>query len=358
MGKKKFNLNDFNPLTQFKIFQPLLHKGKNNQQQQKPTYGKETVKTGLHTYKKKKNKPGKMKFTSAVGTFFRIMLGIHPKHTNDKAKALQNADPEKVQEQRDIEAYEDGLHFPANLLTSREVMRYYRMGSPYSQIRNISWMRFLGSVASIVLFLLIALMTGKTLFVIGCIVAPILTWIAFGVVIKASYTNFTIHQQFMFDILMSVLSPYLYEMNKANANSKSGQGSVSMNAILGQVAHRIDDKRTKHSVSTLGIDVRHNPHSFAPYKRFAREFSTSPMAYMFMSSVYHMANGSTDDSAIRYLNRSSMHDLLKQIELIKNQKLKRFFTPPIIMFMDWFLLVFGYFLLFTVEMFKSNMPNI
>lgn len=334
----------------------LFHKKKNTQPQQlsqKAKLQKQGEYTPFHKSDKGVIKGPKI---NPLG-FFKIMFGFHPLNKTQRAQALKNADPTVVKEHQSIEAFKKGLHFPANLLTNKEMMRYYRMGSSHQEIERISIMRFFGSFMMGVLPALYWLTSHSKVALGLVILLPLMFWCFIGFGIKSSYKKFSIHQQYMFDILMSVLSPYLYQMNKANANSTAGAGSMSMNAILTTVSDRIRDQRTKYAVDKLNIDVEHDPNSFEPYEEFAREFSTSPMAYMFMSSVYRMAHGSTDASAIRNLNQSSMHDLLRQIDNIKEVKLKRFYNPPVVMFIDWFVMVLGYFIVFMWRMITNSMKG-
>lgn len=292
-----------------------------------------------------------------LGVISLIRL-LFTSHQINRKKLEANKSPLDRELYQKLKEYSLSLKWPANWLSYRDKKEYCIMGIRPQTVRSYSSVRLFASIALDILPIagVIFLPKYSIFFWLSTLIFPFLVWWALGYTVRSTYSKYAVEQQLRFDYLMSVMSPYLYEMNDKD-NVMNDGNAMSINYILGAVADRVHSPTLQNMVSAWNISVRRHPGSFLPYQEFAQKFLGSGLADNFVYAVYQLANGATDTSSIHFLNRNARNDYYRQCKEIIKKKSRRFGRLPIVYVFDWIALTFVYLLVLIFDTLKHAMSQ-
>lgn len=201
-------------------------------------------------------------------------------------------------------------------LNNKNYDAFKKMG--YSDTQVISYQK--GTITQSLVF-------GALGFVAGTIIfkSPKISLIAFLVVaifmfyvktkaIQDVYTSYRFERELQFAKFTRILTPYLVQL-------KQGK---SLYGMLNKVLPRLDNEKDKRLLRKLMKDMTDHPNSVRPFTDFSESFSGSDAAVVFMSAVFDMKTGSTDEEVVLELSKEANEELIKKIREIRTYKVKKF----------------------------------
>ena len=194
------------------------------------------------------------------------------------------------------------------------------MNTSDSFIEKWQFSRFLTS-AVILLFTLIAIAVFKmkpTMFAAGVVISIVFYAIK-GHSVKGYYTRYKFNRNLEFSKFARLVVPYL----------RQAKGGVSMYHIFGQMVNRLENPIDRHLLQRLMIQITDRPNDIEPYIEFAENMSGTDFSVTFMSLLYDISQGATDDNIVDNLGKevsSQLMDVIKDIVEFKERKFSNFPT--------------------------------
>lgn len=132
------------------------------------------------------------------------------------------------------------------------------------------------------------------------------------------YTAYQFRRQLQFAKFTRILTPFLKELSTGR----------SLYTMFAKVMDRLDEEEDKRLLRKLMKDMSDNPQSVKPFTEFADNFSGSDSALVFMSAVYDMKTGATDDEVVDELSKEANEELILKIREIRKFKKSKFGMFP------------------------------
>lgn len=206
--------------------------------------------------------------------------------------------------------------FILKTLSSKNYEAFKKMG--YSDSQAISYQK--GTFTQSILFGLIGIGAGKIIFhslqygLIGFVVVAIFMFYVKTKAIQDVYTSYKFERELQFAKFTRILTPYLVQL-------KQGK---SLYGMFNKVLPRLDNEKDRRLLRKLMKDMTDKPNSVRPFTEFAESFSGSDAAVVFMSAVFDMKTGSTDEEVVLELSKEANDELIKKIREIRAYKVKKF----------------------------------
>lgn len=236
----------------------------------------------------------------------------------------------------DSDVYSNSLSKIAKTLTSpKEQQMFYAMRLNRNSVNNMVKKRFVMALAVGLIVLVLAPMFKASLPITAgaALIAPIAVWFMAAKNTGSIYKVYKFNRQLNFTKFCRLLIPYLTKMKQG----------ASLYQLLGDVSKRLDDKQDQDLVRSLMIDIANRPGEEQPFLKFAREFSGTDRAELFMLAVFDMSQGAYDDGVVKDLGRQASNDLMKQIDSVVEFKLSKFNNITTFLTMCSAIMLLGYF---------------
>lgn len=253
---------------------------------------------------------------------------------------------DKHSNEDELSAYKKTLNFPATLAFENEINLFSKMKVKPKLVKKIIIKRILMTFVIIILGVGVSTMFKGNTSRLVAMASPFLGigfWYLDSQRTKSAYHKFVFQRQLSFTKFCRLLIPYLSEM-------KTG---VSLYSIFERISPRLDNETDKASLRKLMIDMTNNPTSDKPFLEFAKAFSVTERADLFMIQIYQMNQGAFDDKNIQDLGAEASKDLMKQIHTIVNMKLKRFKNLSTWLTMCAAIMLLGYFGTLIISTFQQ-----
>lgn len=201
-------------------------------------------------------------------------------------------------------------------LTNKDYELFKKMG--YSDSQAISYQK--GTYGQALLFGFIGIVAGKIVFnsiqfgLIGFVVVALFLIYVKTKKIQDVYTSYRFERELQFAKFTRILTPYLTQL-------KQGKSLYSM---FNKILPRLDNEKDRRLLRKLMKDMTDKPGSVRPFTEFAEAFSGSDAAVIFMSAVFDMKTGSTDEEVVLELSKEANDELIKKIREIRMFKMKKF----------------------------------
>lgn len=288
----------------------------------------------------------------------KMKFGLFSKKTNDKkTKTKEEIDDNKrlvadeinskIRKSSDpSETYRKALGFPANLFVSKNAAKeFLELGVPFTQAKktnNLYWL--LAVVAFIVIPFLTLLLKVSMLWglLVAALISAIIIWSRFNDLHK-SYKFFLFERQKDFNMFERLILPLLISVS---------EGGMSVAGAIKEVGRRMPGANNKRLISRLLIGISDNPSSSEPYTQFAKEFSSTPAAQLFMYSVYRMSCGDFETDSLRNLADTTNKQQVEQTNYIIENKLHRFQLITTRMLIYVLIPIFGFLAAFFISVVK------
>lgn len=234
------------------------------------------------------------------------------------------------------ETYINTLSKPARLLTSsNEQHIFYNMRLERASVNNMIKKRLMMTIVTAVVAIIIAVVASAKIYVIGgaAIVVPLAVWFLASKNTNRLYSVYKFNRQLNFTKFCRLLIPYLKKMKQG----------ASLYQLLSDVSKRLDDPKDQNLVRTLMIEIANRPGDEEPFVQFARDFSGTDRAELFMLAVFDMSQGSYNDGVVKDLGRQASNDLMTQIDSVVDFKLSKFNNVTTWLTMCSAIMLLGYF---------------
>lgn len=150
--------------------------------------------------------------------------------------------------------------------------------------------------------------------------------------IRRRYQRFRFERNLQFFKFARLVIPYLMQ-------AKQG---ISIYQILSSMVPRIETQADQQLLSVLMTQITEQPESIQPYIKFANAMSDSDYAVTFMSVIFDISQGATDEQMIEELGKTVSVKLMQAIDEIINFKQKKFVMFPTKLTMINLILIIGY----------------
>lgn len=185
----------------------------------------------------------------------------------------------------------------------------------------------IGALASFLLGILL-----NKLMLIGVIVIPILLLYTKMSGIKAQFNQWQFERRIQFSKFCRLLIPYL----------KQASSGVSLFTIFGKVAERLDSEQDRNLLNTLRKEMVDNPNDLQVFINYAEQASGTDSAVLFMSILFDIRQGASDQSIVNELGAMATAELMNGLEQIIEFKSKKFLMFPTRITMMQMILVIGF----------------
>lgn len=283
---------------------------------------------------------------------------IKEKKQAEKEKKAQKKQDEEIKQAAIIntkisnskdpaKTYKEALGFPAGLFVSYEACKkYLEIGVPYTKakkVNNIYW----ALAAFVIVFTPLFFVLIKQSLLIGLLLGVLL---AAGIIysrfrdLEKSYRYFVFERQKDFNFFEQMLLPLLVGVS-------NGHGSVV--GSIRKVGKRIPGRNNKRLVDRLLYDISRDSQTATPYTDFAKAFSNTTSAQLFMYSVYRMSQGDMDTNALRNLSERSNKEQIEQSKQVVEMKLHRFGLITTRLLLCDFITIFAFCAAFFISVTKQ-----
>ncbi|MBS7576492.1 MULTISPECIES: hypothetical protein [unclassified Enterococcus] len=150
--------------------------------------------------------------------------------------------------------------------------------------------------------------------------------------IKRYYQRYRFERNLQFFKFARLVIPYLMQ-------AKQG---ISIYQILGYMTRRIETPADQQQLSILMNQITEYPESIEPYLTFANAMSDSDYAVIFMTVIFDISQGATDEQMIEELGKTVSNQLMQVIDEIIEFKTKKFVMFPTKLTMINLVLIIGY----------------
>lgn len=186
--------------------------------------------------------------------------------------------------------------------------------------------------SSLLMFaILIAFLMNYIIGLVFCIFV-LLIYFYQELVIRKCYQKYRFERNLQFFKFARLVIPYLMQ-------AKQG---ISIYQILSNMVRRIETQADQQLLSVLMTQITEQPESIQPYIKFANAMSDSDYAVTFMSVIFDISQGATDEQMIEELGKTVSIQLMQAIDEIITFKRKKFVMFPTKLTMINLILIIGY----------------
>lgn len=194
------------------------------------------------------------------------------------------------------------------------------MDTSNSYINKWQFNRFMTSaIVAIFSLVTVAVMNLKPIYFGGGIVVALLLYLIKGRSVSGYYTRYKFNRNLEFAKFARLIVPLLKQM-------KDG---VSIYSVFAQILPRLQSPIDRKLLQRLMIQITDRPNDIEPYIEFSRSMSGTDFSLTFMTLLYDVSQGATDDNIIENLGKevsSQLMDVITDIIEFKKSKFTNFPT--------------------------------
>ncbi len=146
------------------------------------------------------------------------------------------------------------------------------------------------------------------------------------------YTAYKFNRNLEFSKFARLVVPYL----------RQAQKGASIYYIFSQMSGRLENPLDRQLLQKLMLEITDHPNDIKPYIDFAEKMSGTDFSITFMTLIYDIAQGATDDSIVDELGKEVSAQLMDVIRDIVEFKQKRFNLFPSAIVAPNMILILGY----------------
>lgn len=201
-------------------------------------------------------------------------------------------------------------------------------------IKNWQLQRILLSVilSVMVSFLIVFVFKQKLLFSIGGPVVGIIFYILKFVDVNSKYKVYKFNRNLEFSKFARLIVPYLRQ-------AKNGTGIYQ---IFNQMVNRMENPIDRKLMQKLMLQITDHPSELWPYIEFANKMSGTDFSITFMTLIFDISQGATDDNIIDDLGKEVSQQLMDIIRDIIEFKQRKFMSFPTMIVAPNMVLILGY----------------
>lgn len=194
------------------------------------------------------------------------------------------------------------------------------MDTSNAYINKWQFNRFMTSaIVAIFSLVAVAVMNLKPIYFGGGIVVALLLYLIKGRSVSGYYTRYKFNRNLEFAKFARLIVPLLKQM-------KDG---VSIYSVFAQILPRLQSPIDRKLLQRLMIQITDRPNDIEPYIEFSRSMSGTDFSLTFMTLLYDVSQGATDDNIIENLGKevsSQLMDVITDIIEFKKSKFTNFPT--------------------------------
>ena len=212
-------------------------------------------------------------------------------------------------------------------------------------IKNWQLQRILLSliISVMVSFLIVFVFKQKLLFSIGGPVVGIIFYILKFVDVNSKYKVYKFNRNLEFSKFARLIVPYLRQ-------AKNGTGIYQ---IFSQMVNRMENPIDRQLMQRLMLQITDHPSELWPYIEFANKMSGTDFSITFMTLIYDISQGATDDNIIDDLGKEVSQQLMDIIRDIIEFKQKKFMSFPTMIVAPNMVLILGYMICMMIYQFGN-----
>ena len=146
------------------------------------------------------------------------------------------------------------------------------------------------------------------------------------------YTAYKFNRNLEFSKFARLVVPYL----------RQAQKGAGIYYIFSQMSGRLENPLDRQLLQKLMLEITDHPNDIKPYIDFAEKMSGTDFSITFMTLIYDIAQGATDDSIVDELGKEVSAQLMDVIRDIVEFKQKRFNLFPSAIVAPNMILILGY----------------
>lgn len=207
------------------------------------------------------------------------------------------------------------------LISDEQINMMKHMGASTDRMMGWEKSRIGNSIMYGALLLVIkfplASMSWKTvgLISVGTMIA---SYFYYNTLLKNNYRRYIFDREMQFAKFSRLLVPYLTIVSDGG----------SLYRVFEKIVPRLDSEEDRRLLRILMTEMTRDPTSAKPFTTFARAFSGSTFAVVFMRAVNNMAQSGANPTVIMSLNDQADRAMLDKIRSIKDFKIHKFFLYP------------------------------
>ncbi|EMF0203577.1 hypothetical protein NXK88_002868 [Enterococcus hirae] len=219
-----------------------------------------------------------------------------------------------------------------------------------SEISIIKWekKRVFSSIIVAILGFISGVVLKNNLVCLGGILLTFFLYFSKIRMVNSMYKQYVFMRQLQFSKFTRLLLPYL---NKEHQ-------SVNLYGVFAKIVPRLDYEEDRVLLMQLMQEMLNNPGEIQPFIDYANKSSGSDLSILFMSTVFDIQQGSTNSDVINGLDQLASEELLLRIDMIVDNKLRKFTFIPTKMTMVSILLIIGFVIGYAITVFQSISLNI
>lgn len=194
------------------------------------------------------------------------------------------------------------------------------MDTSNAYINKWQFNRFMTSaIVAIFSLVTVAVMNLKPIYFGGGIVVALLLYLIKGRSVSGYYTRYKFNRNLEFAKFARLIVPLLKQM-------KDG---VSIYSVFAQILPRLQSPIDRKLLQRLMIQITDRPNDIEPYIEFSKSMSGTDFSLTFMTLLYDVSQGATDDNIIENLGKevsSQLMDVITDIIEFKKSKFTNFPT--------------------------------
>lgn len=192
-------------------------------------------------------------------------------------------------------------------------------------------------------FLLIFILKKPLIFALGGPVIGLVLYMLQHVSVNNRYKVYRFNRNLEFSKFARLIVPYL----------RQAKNGTSVYHIFSQMVHRIGDPIDRKLMQKLMIQITDHPSEIWPYLEFANSMSGTDFSITFMTLIYDISQGATDDNIIDELGKEVSQQLMDIISDIIEYKEKKFMMFPSLIVAPNMVLILGYMICIMIYQFKT-----
>ena len=208
-----------------------------------------------------------------------------------------------------------------------------RMNTTDAFIEKWQRQRIILSVVIAAIISVIVLVLHKPLvFTLAGVVVGVIFYVLKHVNVNQKYRVYLFNRNLEFSKFARLIHPYL----------RQAKNGTSVYRIFNQLVKRMENPIDKNLMQTLMLQITDKPSMMEPYIEFANKMSATDFSVTFMTLIYDISQGATDDTIIDELGKEVSQQLMDIISDIIEFEENKFQMFPTMIVAPNMILIMGY----------------